>query len=660
MALSLRTKLLLTACLLLAVPVTGYRFVDGAERWLREQQSRLALDAARVLAVAIESQSEPVTPPPPGEAGPVLHAQALPTAPAVDAYASDWGSIVPGGAALPWLRAGYHDTALYLLAAVPSGSGTRLLIDDHPFFRRAWWLPGVVPGAQPLAEVPPAEGSVHPAHPDPRMRGASRRQADVTYVELRIPRRLLGDGLALEVLSATGAGATRAPRARLPDRGFYRVLLPPPGLDPLLARLAPAAGARVRITDARGRVLVEHGWPAPPGAAQGLAGLLERQVAADEEALLEQVPDTRALDGPELVSALAGKPDTRLRRIGPGGALVVSAAWPLHRGGRVTGALVLEQSASPLNTLGRQALFELFLATATVFVVGSAALLAVAGRAVARLRRLRDLAAEAVDESGRVRGAFRAPAASDEIGDLGRSFESAVDRLRGYQEYLELLAGRLSHEIRTPLAVIRSSLEVLSLDNAGHDRAYLDRARLGVERLDNLVRRMSEAARLEQALADTERECLDLSALVEAVVASHAVRWERPGLNARCPAEKVEVMGSADLLVQALDKLLANARDFAAAEGAVVIGLVATQGHARLFVENRGSTLPDGGGERLFESMVSVREQHDDEPHLGLGLYVVRLVAEFHGGRPFAENLPGGGGVRIGLRLPLAGGPRGN
>jgi signal transduction histidine kinase len=654
MALSLRTKLLLTACLLLAVPVAGYRFVDGAERWLRAQQSLLALDAARVLAVALENHSEPVTPPPVDEAGPVLHALTLAEAPGVDAYPGDWGAHAGTAATPPWLRAGHHGSALYLLAALPRGSGTRLLIEDRPLFRRAWWLPDAVPGPQALAEVPPTEGSVRPAHRDPRLRGAVRHQGDTTYVELRVPRGLLGDGLALEVLTAAAAGDSHALRARLPEHGFYRVLLPPARLGPLLARLAAAAGARVRVTDARGRVLAEHGWPAPPGAPRGLAGLIERRVVADEEALLEHTPGIETLEGRELASALAGTPATRLRRSGTGGALVVSAAWPLHRAGQVTGALILEQSASPLRTLGRQALFELFLATAVAFLAGSAALLAVAGRAVARLRRLRDAAAEAIDESGRVRVPFRAPAGSDEIGDLGRSFEAAVGRLNGYQEYLELLAGRLSHEIRTPLAVIRSSLEAHSLGDGGHDAAYLERARLGVERLDHLVRRMSEAARLEQALAGTERGRLDLGALVEAVAVSHRVDWVRPGLRARRPEETVEVQGSADLLVQALDKLLANARDFAAEDSDVVVGLVSGPGHARLFVENQGSTLPEGDSERLFESMVSVREGRDHEPHLGLGLYVVRLVAKFHGGRPFAEDLPGGRGVRIGLELPLA------
>ncbi len=58
--------------------------------------------------------------------------------------------------------------------------------------------------------------------------------------------------------------------------------------------------------------------------------------------------------------------------------------------------------------------------------------------------------------------------------------------------------------------------------------------------------------------------------------------------------------------------------------------------------------------DRLFESMVSVRGKSDqDEPHLGLGLYIVRLIAEFHGARVSARNRVEGNGVEILIDFPL-------
>ena len=79
-------------------------------------------------------------------------------------------------------------------------------------------------------------------------------------------------------------------------------------------------------------------------------------------------------------------------------------------------------------------------------------------------------------------------------------------------------------------------------------------------------------------------------------------------------------------------------------------------GAAVLTVANKGPLLPAGARARLFESMISVREggHAAGTPHLGLGLYVARLIAEFHGGSILAANLPAGDGVAIRVRMPVA------
>jgi len=92
-----------------------------------------------------------------------------------------------------------------------------------------------------------------------------------------------------------------------------------------------------------------------------------------------------------------------------------------------------------------------------------------------------------------------------------------------------------------------------------------------------------------------------------------------------------------------------NAVDFAVAASPIRICLE-TDGCLR--VENAGPLLPDAIRDSLFESMVSLRSEHSaGAPHLGLGLYIARLIAEFHGGTLHAENLPRGGGVAFEARL---------
>jgi K+-sensing histidine kinase KdpD len=73
-----------------------------------------------------------------------------------------------------------------------------------------------------------------------------------------------------------------------------------------------------------------------------------------------------------------------------------------------------------------------------------------------------------------------------------------------------------------------------------------------------------------------------------------------------------------------------------------------------LAVRNSGSTLPDDYKDRLFDSLVSVRANRDAEPHLGLGLYIVRLGVAAHDGQVSARNLPAGAGVEFLIRLPVA------
>jgi K+-sensing histidine kinase KdpD len=98
-----------------------------------------------------------------------------------------------------------------------------------------------------------------------------------------------------------------------------------------------------------------------------------------------------------------------------------------------------------------------------------------------------------------------------------------------------------------------------------------------------------------------------------------------------------------------------NAVDYAAGAAPVRVSLAATEREVSIRVENKGPALPDSIRDSLFDSMVSQRGgQSGGVPHLGLGLYIARLIAEFHGGVLRAENLHGGDGVGFEAVLPRA------
>ena len=96
-----------------------------------------------------------------------------------------------------------------------------------------------------------------------------------------------------------------------------------------------------------------------------------------------------------------------------------------------------------------------------------------------------------------------------------------------------------------------------------------------------------------------------------------------------------------DLLIQMLDKLVDNAVDFSTAGDTVAIELTGDVDTLSVSVTNPGPPLPERMRSQLFDSMVSMREGKDSR-HLGLGLYVAKLIAEGHGGSITADNIDGG------------------
>jgi dedicated sortase system histidine kinase len=373
------------------------------------------------------------------------------------------------------------------------------------------------------------------------------------------------------------------------------------------------------------------------------------------EDFAEAVPDNVLATGRDIASALQGAPGTRTRRTPDGRAVVMSAAHPVWNDNEVAGAVVVEETTNPIASLRSDALERLLLLTLMAFAGTAAILIGFATHLSHRIRRLRDEAESAIDARGRLGSIGAGSHAGDEIGDLSRSFSAMLARLAQHHVYLESMAGRLSHELRTPIAVVRSSLENLKLAATPEEiRTYVARAEDGLARLNTILQRMSEATRLEQALRTAERERYDLTAVVRGCVEGYRLAYAASPIMLEAPARTLEVSGSPDLAAQMLDKLVENAADFSPPGETVRVRLEEQGRYALLAIQNRGPTLPAEMRARLFESMVSVRDTRaGPAPHLGLGLYVARLIAEFHGGAIEAADAPGGDGVILRVHLPL-------
>jgi signal transduction histidine kinase len=271
-----------------------------------------------------------------------------------------------------------------------------------------------------------------------------------------------------------------------------------------------------------------------------------------------------------------------------------------------------------------------------------------------RLARLKRAAENALTRDGRLNLVMPEISSRDELGDLARSFDVLLRRLNEYTAYLRTLGGKLSHEMRTPLAIVRSSLEnVESERTSGASLTpYLQRAREGTERMQSILTAMGAATRTEEAIANAERTRFDLAELVRSVTAAYGDAFRERRFVARGIEAPCGIEGAPDLIVQLLDKLVENAVDFSARDAQIEIELVPHGAWLSLAVVNEGAPLSVAVHARLFDSMFEFRRDADSKPHFGLGLYIVRLVADFHGGAVFAESLTSRGAVRIGVRLP--------
>jgi signal transduction histidine kinase len=310
---------------------------------------------------------------------------------------------------------------------------------------------------------------------------------------------------------------------------------------------------------------------------------------------------------------------------------------------------VLQQGTDAILSLTNEGLSRLIYLTLVTTIVVAGVLLGYATWLSRRIRAL-SVAAEDALEREDLNRALPSALAGDEIGDLSRSFSWVLQQLGEYNEYLRSLASKLSHELRTPLAIVMSSLENLEhepLDESSRD--YTARAREGAERLRGILNAMSEASRVEELMKNADPERFELRAVLESTTSAYADAYPERVFDFSSDVGDVFVMGSPELLIQMLDKLVDNAVGFSKDSDTISIALAGDAEELRLSITNPGPSLPERMRAQLFDSMVSVRSGKDSK-HLGLGLYVARLIAEGHGGRIEADNVEGG--VRFTLRLP--------
>jgi signal transduction histidine kinase len=238
------------------------------------------------------------------------------------------------------------------------------------------------------------------------------------------------------------------------------------------------------------------------------------------------------------------------------------------------------------------------------------------------------------------------------------SFDPRANPARGPVEIglLQSLA-IFAHDLRGPLANLALLLEVMGNLAEGSRTDKMARQAQGiVDSLNDLLTSMLARVRATGDPLSTDNAFVDLDRLVEQVwslnrpiAESRSVLLERSGLR------NVSFLGDAQLLRQALDNLIGNAVKHSPSGATVCCEVDVEKGDALIRIRDHGPGIRPEEIDRLFRPFTRLSARAAGAaPSIGLGLWIVRLIAERHGGSVAAETASDGPGAIFTLRLPLA------
>lgn len=679
---TLKRQLLLVSLLALMLPWAGCEFIRETETTLRASQQQMLAGLAQATAKSMVQHAEEFPPTAAGTAAvdDQLFGHPLEVAPRIDGYFEDWPldaatwRELPGAAVSTQLVAGVVNDFVYFFLNVEdkdvvyANAAAAMPSDDNPVSDH---IKIVSISPQYLDEtitfIPEAPGVVVPLRRnpygfalEPTIRAFWRDVPGGYQFEARIPLSMLGTHLGVVVNNTANDGGT-ARSASFAGRVPGPFVTPNVELENI-AMDSVQTGMRLIIVDPAGWRIATVGALQAPSAVQRNAVSAWLRIAY--EALVEPgkaaafaEPDPSGREQQAYVArALSGQAESDWFRSTEDGRAIVAAASPIVVNDETIGAIVLQQGTDAVLSLTNQGLTRLMSVTMIAMLVFAAALIGYANLLSRRIRSL-SVAAEQALESDHMPSSLPSSGAADEIGDLSRSFAYVLGQLGDYNEYLRSLASKLSHELRTPLAIVTSSLENLEHEDLNESSVgYTERAKDGADRLRRILSAMSEASRVEELMKNVEPEDFDLRAVLEPTVAAYQDVYTDRRIVLACDKSLFPTSGSPELLIQMLDKLVDNAVSFSTGGDTVTIRLSTdtesrVRPRLRLDVENPGPPLPERMRSQLFDSMVSMRGRKDNK-HLGLGLYVAKLIAEGHSGHIAAENIDGG--VRFSVWLPCS------
>ena len=395
-----------------------------------------------------------------------------------------------------------------------------------------------------------------------------------------------------------------------------------------------------------------------------LLGLVERYEVSEDVSVV--VTNTQALavlgpdfdvgedfsNRPEILEALAGRPETGERDSVTLGQRLFYVAVPVLSGDSVVGAVRITAPASRVDEEVADRLWGLGLVVAISVAIAAFAALVMAWTVTRPLSRLSESAARLAGGSL----AERAPEGEGppEVRSLARRFNLMAEQIELLVARQRAFAGTASHQLRTPLTALRIRLE--SLAAAGGSAAdpelaeHIDEAIAETDRLHRMIEGLLALTRAEEAgLAPVE---VDLAAIAAERVDYWAPLAEERGVELRLRADGPEIaLAVAGSIEQIIDNLVDNAFDVAPAGSELLLEVERAGERTELRIIDAGPGLSETDREMAFDRFW--RAPGATPGGSGLGLAIVRQLAESAGGTARLDAASTGGvAAVVALRRP--------
>jgi signal transduction histidine kinase len=294
----------------------------------------------------------------------------------------------------------------------------------------------------------------------------------------------------------------------------------------------------------------------------------------------------------------------------------------------------LEAREESLHRLFKELLFAAPLALLLASLAGY-------GLAAAALRPVEAMRRRAAAVSGTAPGRLPVPSSRDEISRLATTLNEMLARLEAAFEHERRFVANASHELRTPLAMLRTELELaLRRPRSRRARSAVQSAAQETNRLSQLAEDLLLIARADQGALPIRKEHVAVDDLFSTVADRFARRAQERNQEVDAQATGASIDVDSLRIEQALSNLVENA--LAHGAGPIDLFVVERDNAVELHVTDGGVGFPDSFLERAFDRFSRADEARSSGGSR-LGLSIVALIAQAHGGDAYAVNRPEGG-----------------